>query len=312
MNIQIKSSITTYITKFIKESNFNKEMQVAVLKLLQSNGKLLHEETVFSWGEFSFLVFSLFDDNEYIENKLASAAAIELLILSTDLIDDLVDEDISAECLTIVSEKEALMLANALLIESIRLLVKYSIKEPNDAYFRVNQLLLHANNGQWKDMSFTVDGQLKLEEEYFKLIEKKSCSLIQLIFDLFNMSGDFPINEIPKYIGYSWQIKNDVRNIISNEKSDILFKKATLPIIKALEYSFETDKGQLVKMFEGLHSNTENLYLITKIEDYIKKSGAIDYCCILEKIYIQKSKKMIKGYFLGKDTLIEQLFVFLD
>ena len=309
--MEIKSSIESFIIEFIAESPLNEDMRRATLKLLHSNGKLFNKNTYFSWGEFSYHVFSLLIEDIKVD-KIAHAAAIELLILSTDIIDDLIDDDMSIEYISVFSKSNALILSNALLIESIYLLVKSSVINPIESFTLINKNLLNANNGQWQDYSFTINSITATEENYFELIKKKSCSLIHLIFDLYNLRKDPILEEISSYIGFSWQIKNDVTNILSDTKSDITQKKATLPIIKALEFSQEKDDGLLFKMFEEINKDQSNLESLKEIQDYIKNTGAIDYCIILEKIYIRKSEKLLKKHFPNKEIQVGNLLEFLD
>ena len=99
-------------------------------------------------------------------------------------------------------------------------------------------------------------------------------------------------------------------NILSDTKSDITQKKATLPIIKALEYSQEKDDGLLLKMFNKINKNQFDLGYLKEIQSYIKNTGAMDYCCILEKKYIDKSKKLLSKHFSNK--MVENLLAFLD
>ena len=202
-DMDIKYSIEVFIRNFIAESSLNEDMRKATLKLLHHNGKLFNENTSFSWGEFSYHVFSLLTEDNQVD-KVAHAAAIELLILSTDIIDDLIDDDMSIENFNILSKPKALMLSNALLIESVYLLVKSSAINPIETFTLINKNLLNANNGQWQDYSFTIKSITTTEENYFRLIKKKSCSLIHLIFDLYNLKNDPILEEISTYIGFSW------------------------------------------------------------------------------------------------------------
>lgn len=311
VNMDIQSSIQLFIKEFLSTSELNEEMQHATLNLLHLDGKIFNKHTYFTWGEFSYHVFSLLVEEKQID-KIEHAAAIELLILSTDIIDDIIDDDISAETLNTLSKPHALMLSNALLIKSVYLLVKNSISNPIESFIKINKNLLNANNGQWRDHSFTIDTTTATEENYFGLIKKKSCSLIQLIFELYDLKEDTVLKEISTYIGYSGQIKNDVRDIFSIFKSDIAHKKATLPIIKALEYSREKDGGILAKMFKQIEENYPSSEIINEIKIYIEKSGAIDYCLILEKMYINKTKILLNQHFSNRKIQVANLIELLD
>jgi len=309
----IRSNIQFLVKNFLHTSSLHKDMKNIAIELLHGKGKIFNKNHVgFSWGEFAFHTSSLLDEENGEFNNLKLAASVELLILSTDILDDLVDNDIATETFNILSVPQALILANTLLMESLHLIVKNTNKKSTELFDIVHKNLINAGNGQWQDISFSIDHTFVSENQYFSLIKKKSCSIIQLIFELYNLKYDSTLEEIATYIGYSWQLKNDAQDILSHFKNDLIHKKATLPIIKALEYSNEIDEGILAKQLKLININNPNQELLNEIRNYIKKTGAIDYCIILSTLYINKAKALLKQHFPNNKIQVDNLIQLLD
>ncbi|MBB4826384.1 competence protein ComQ [Sporosarcina luteola] len=305
----IKSNIQLFMKEYLLASDLPEEIQKDTFRFLTLEGKLFNEQKHFTWGEFSYYIFSLFDCED--QSKItARAAGIELLILSTDIIDDLIDNDYCSETFTILSKSEALLLSNALLMESISLLV-INIDQINPLK-DIRKNLINACNGQWQDLYFTIDIPTVTEEQYFHLIKQKSASLFRLIFDLNSKKDETLFEQISTFLGYSGQIRNDVKDIFSENKNDLKQKKATLPVIKALEHSIEKDDGFLLKKLNLISAKNEDSHLLNEISTYINKTGAISYCLILAKLYENKAKALITQCFPNKEIELECLLALLD
>ncbi|MGE7674932.1 polyprenyl synthetase family protein [Lysinibacillus sp. NPDC094403] len=285
------------------------------MKLLYLEGKIFSvTNSYFTWSEFSFYVSSLLDNKTPHLNRIAQSAAIELLILSTDILDDLIDNDFKRETLNILTKPQAIMLSNALLMESLNLLLQNTKRNPNEIFSLINENLINANNGQWDDLFFTLDKPGVSEELYFQLIQQKSSSLIKLIFDLNNLYSEkiSVLKEISMYIGYAGQIRNDVKDIFSTIKNDLIEKKATLPLIKALEYSQEKDNGFLLQQLQTIEVNKENQVLLNAVKKYITKTGAVDYCLILSKLYINRAKELLLQHYPNSRLHISYIIKLID
>ncbi|WP_257211126.1 hypothetical protein [Anoxybacillus flavithermus] len=91
-------------------------------------------------------------------------------------------------------------------------------------------------------------------------------------------------------------------------KNDLICKKATLPLIKALEYSLMHDNGWLLN-----NLNCPNFIdHITLIRNYIQKTGALDYCFVLSDIYMKRAIKQVKIRFPEKQEAIYELKTYLE
>jgi competence protein ComQ len=315
MNIVGRSEIKTFLQHHLSTNcMLEKEIIQYIFNMLHSKGKLFnHSETYFSWGEFYAYVSSLnFNEDTCIESVIAHAAAIELLILATDIFDEISDHDQNDEIISQLSIGEAITIANAIMMEAFRLILHNSKTDVYKKFAIIIHELQDACNGQWRDLHFVISEHVPTEEEYFHLIKQKSSALVKLVCELSNIHNQNIWKAIATDIGIAGQLKNDAKDVLSDYKSDLMNKKATLPIIKAIEYSFEKDNGWLLKKLNQLNRNDHNLVLKQEIRDYIRQTGAIDYCFILSKVYMNKALKQLASYFPEKQVQVNRLKSYLE
>lgn len=296
----IKKEIQNFLAEHLSNSTFDPDIISKKFQLLHTKGKIFnHQENHFSWGIFFVHIASLIDrKNSNSRSLIAIGSAIELLILATDIVDEIVDDD--KDLIKTLTLAEAIILANALIMDAFDLILKHLPKNTHVAISEIFQLLKTACNGQWLDLKLTINGigTIPTEEKYFEIIQQKSASLFQLVCTLACPANPQLFSQIATNIGIAGQLKNDVKDIFTDEKSDIVHKKATLPIIKAIEYSLENDNGALIDKFRKLTDN--NIKLIEEIRNYIHKTGALDYCIILSKLFIKKALNELYHIFPNK------------
>jgi competence protein ComQ len=205
---------------------------------------------------------------------------------------------------------QALTLSNALLMESFDLFLDYLPKDRLPIFHKIIMELKTASIGMWRDLSFTVSEPMPSEADYFALVEKKSVPLIRMIFELNDArrSSYSLWEKAAKYIGYAGQLENDAKDILRDTKSDLLHKKATLPLIKAIEFSKEKDQGWLLGQIDQLDASQNDKKRLMNIREYIKRTGAIDYCLILSNVYLNKSIQLLRDSDVQRaETLIKFL-----
>lgn len=285
-----------------------------IFHMLHRKGKIFNnDETYFSWGEFYVYVSSFhFDEDTCTQSVITHAAAIELLILATDIFDEISDHDQSDEIISQLSIGEAVTIANVIMMEAFRLILHNSKTDVYQKFAIIIHELQNACNGQWRDLHFVISEHVPTEEEYFHLIKQKSASLVKLVCELSDIHNQNIWGSIATDIGIAGQLKNDAKDILSDHKSDLINKKATLPLIKAIEYSFEKDGGWLLKKLRQLNTNDHNPVLKRKIKNYIRKTGAIDYCFILSKVYMNKALDQLTAYFPEKQVQVNRLKCYLE
>ncbi|RYM02934.1 polyprenyl synthetase [Sporolactobacillus sp. THM7-7] len=311
----IKFEISSFLLQYLQHSKWDIKMRNSVSSLLHKEGKLFNAQSHFTWSEFSYYVFSLSKNNKTDEEKkIACSAAVELLILATDIIDDITDQDFANESsmLSKLTISEALTISNTLLMESFSLIINYSDACNLEKYKSMINNLRTAAFGQWKDLLFVISKHVPSEADYFALIDQKSVPLIRLVFEMSKLTNDTIRENIPRYIGYSGQLKNDARDILLESKSDLIHQKATLPLIKAIEFSQEKDQGWLLKQMNRLNSSENNTDLLNNIRCYITQTGAIDYCFILSKVYMNKATHLLRRSMDYNEEYVEQLIGILE
>lgn len=181
------------------------------------------------------------------------AAGVELLILSSDILDDLQDQDAPSMPWMQIPPAEALNVAVGLLLVGQQSLIQL-LHEPNirlSALELVQDKLLCSLNGQMTDLQNDVEDT----DKYLEMIKEKSASLFVMACGLGALmaSGErhYLVEEYAEYMGLSAQLNNDCQDIFNwSEKGDFKRRKRTFPIL------------YLMECVEG-----ENLWLKTYIEE---------------------------------------------
>ncbi|MBE2912991.1 heptaprenyl diphosphate synthase [Anoxybacillus flavithermus] len=301
---EMQSFMLHYLDEY---SLIQKEICERIQFLLHSPGKLFHEHTRFCWGEF-YTYIAKFHNHVQTEMVIPYAVAIEFLILATDLFDDIADEEKNNNVREHASMGEMITIANTLFVEAIHLIALHTPRNLKREICRMMKELKEACNGQWSDLHFTIDTSVPTEEQYFKLISQKSSSLTRLVCQLGAGSLAYKWYDIATYIGISGQLRNDAKDILCDQKNDLTCKKATLPLIKALEYSLMHDNGWLLNKL-NCPNFTDHISLI---RNYIQKTGALDYCFVLSDIYMKRAIKQVEICFPTKQEAIYELKTYLE
>jgi len=288
----LKEVLATHLSDYLENSHLDEQMKNIIIKLLHNKGKILNNKETFVWSEFYLLYSLVFLNSNELEEQLSIAAAIELLILATDIMDEISDNEINGENLSKLGIPKGLTIANALLIEAFAILLK-SKCHLNLAFDELRK----ASIGQWRDISFVVSEiNIPTEQEYFNIINMKSSSLVRLLFRLSNCDiKDTNLVKVATNIGLAGQLKNDAQDIFTPDKNDLFQLKATLPLIKALEYSTQFENGSLMRKLISL-KETQSIEMHTNIQTYIKRVGSIDYTLVLSRMYMNSAITSIKKY----------------
>ncbi|MEK4223099.1 hypothetical protein N1I86_14260 [Bacillus sp. FSL W8-0116] len=103
MNIVRRSAIKTFFQNHLSTNcMLEQEIIQYIFHMLLRKGKIFNnDETYYSWGEFYAYVSSFhFDKDTCTQSVITHAAAIELLVLATDIFDDISDHDQSDEIIS--------------------------------------------------------------------------------------------------------------------------------------------------------------------------------------------------------------------
>lgn len=247
----------------------------------------------FPFGQLVVLHYQMFGGQS--KDIFNAAAAVELMILSLDIFDDLQDQDNFSVPWQRMDHAIVLNIAIGLLMVSIKALEQTSFDQARKATAIdcLNTCVLKAINGQHIDLM----GNIESEEDYIQMVRGKSGSLMVsacLVGTV--LASDKHHDIVSKYAehtGIIAQIKNDINDTCRwDKKDDLINKRKTLLTIYLLnnqrpQYQFAKDyfSGKLTK--EELIKNKE------EIQDLIQKSGVFEYSRAIMKLNQLKAIELI-------------------
>ncbi|EFM08484.1 Polyprenyl synthetase [Paenibacillus curdlanolyticus YK9] len=245
--------------------------------------KRIHSSFLF--GKLTLLHYMMFNGTSPEIYK--AAAAVELMILSLDIFDDLQDQDqpqsIWSQCEPAVAMNVAIgfLMLSAKLIEQIDL--PAGNRDRMIACF--NTQVLKAVNGQFSDLNNAIYS----EEEYKEMTRQKSgalvaCACLVGTLAATDQHADLVL-QYGQHIGIAAQIKNDHNDILRwDEKSDFLRRKRTLLMLYLIERKEEA-YFPLRNYLLGHSSREEVLENKEEYEQLIRSSGVLDYAAIHMRIH---------------------------
>jgi competence protein ComQ len=216
----------------------------------------------------------------------AAAAAVELMILSLDIYDDLQDQDNEQVPWSSISPALALNAAIGLQSLSINVLMELPIPitRKQAAVNALNKGILGAVNGQHADLM----NDAMTEDECLAMIENKSGALVAAacLVGTALMTDEHHdlIESYGRAMGVSAQINNDVEGIQRwSTRNDLIARKQTLPVQFVLEQ--QTEEAATVRSYyDGHLSRDQLLNNKTVIMDYIQSCGCIEYALIIGRL----------------------------
>ena len=251
---------------------------------------------------------SLFNDYKKSYN---AALAVEILHNFTLVHDDIMDNDSLRHGKETVHEKwdipTAILVGDAMLAKSINIISQANYN--NHLITSFNSALLAVCEGQALDKEFEIKKNVT-EEDYFKMIEKKTSYLIAMPIELGALAYNHPLKDVKKLfnfgirIGKAFQIQDDFLEIMSNPKimkksldSDILLGKKTYPIILC---------NKLNKNFikDLIHNNNNTKIIVTEIRKFILDNKLdIEIKKTIEDLYGEANQYIQKINFKSNDLL---------
>jgi len=258
------------------------------------------KEVGYSFGKLCYLHYDAFTDC-FNEDIYKVAAAIELLILSFDIIDDLQDKD--SDYSWTKTPELSLNVALAMLVMVSRTIRETSFEHKSAAIQILDDYALRSINGQQLDLLNTCSD----EQSYLKMIEQKSGSLTAMgcligeVLAKGETSSD--VEEYGKYIGIIQQIKNDVQSLkVWGPKNDLLNKRYSLPIIYLISQENDVSKSVIDYYNEDIDAFLDN----NATENELTNGGAIRYAITMKNVYKFKALDNLENVAineLGKDYL---------
>ena len=238
----------------------------------------------FPFGQLVILHYQMFDGQS--KDIFQAAAAVELMILSLDIFDDLQDQDDFSVPWQKIDLAVAMNIATGLLVLSTQALEQTSFERDKKVMANnyLNTQVLKAINGQHSDLMNLIES----EEDYIQMIREKSGSLMASAClvgtALASEKHHDSVHKYAEHIGIIAQIKNDIKDITRwDEKNDLLNKKKTLLTLYLLQnrqpqYQFARDYFNGKLMVEELISDK------VEIQGLIEKSGAFEYAHVIIRL----------------------------
>lgn len=236
----------------------------------------------FPFGELLVLHYNQFNGIA-TEEIYAVAAAVEILILSFDMLDDFEDEDCVDKPWS-TGTNLALNSTTALLFLSVNAIRSTEFENKDKAVTILIHYALKSVSGQHRDLL----NSSRSEKDYIEMTLEKSGSLVTLacLIGAVLATDDYP-KEIAIYselIGLVGQISNDLRDISEwNDKNDLLNKKFTLPIIYLLNHPDEE-----LQFIRDYYNHQLSATEIMQNQEFISKklveTGAITYTEVIRKM----------------------------
>lgn len=206
----------------------------------------------FYFGNLCVFHYEMFDGDTEGEIYKA-AAALELMILSSDILDDIQDQDSPSKPWMTTPQPLALNAAYGLLMLGQKLLQECQM-EPvrlQLAVDYVNQQILVSLNGQMQDVANDVNSI----EDYMEMVRAKSSSLIAMACTLGVILATGKRNETVEqyalHIGLMAQLANDLNDYtLASEKSDQSRDLLTLPKLYNLSETLADDPAERYRQYE--------------------------------------------------------------
>ncbi|MFD0960880.1 polyprenyl synthetase family protein [Paenibacillus chungangensis] len=258
----------------------------------------LRERNIF--GELTLFHYHMF--NGISGDIYQAAAAVELFILASDMLDDLQDGDAPFKPWMQAPQPIAIHVASSIITLSQQALMdSVTNRSDSEALVRMmNSQLLQAANGQMLDLM----NEIHTEEAYLDMVRMKSASLFVFACMAGVMVAGYPwhdtVAEYAAELGISAQIKNDVRDILKwDEKNDFLQRKRNLLLLYMMEE--RSDEFEWISdYYEGQLTVADVSHRKEMFLQACEQSGAILYGSVIGRKHYNRCLELVGTFPQGK------------
>jgi len=250
------------------------------------------------------------------ENTYRAAAVMELLHIATLIHDDIVDD---AEYRRgwpslnrVWKTKIPLLMGDYVLSKSLIYMVKMKNFKVLDSIGRTAEDL---SSGELLQVEKSINKHMS-EDVYYKMIEKKTASLIATACELgaITTSEDETdhkaLKEFGTNLGLAFQIKDDLFDLLGNQSEtgkdlaqDVISNMITLPVIHVLK---SADKQTARRIKSLLRKVKKSKKVTGELKDIIESSGGFDYA---KSKILEFSEKALVALSEYPDTIYKQKLV---
>ncbi|SFF29248.1 competence protein ComQ [Paenibacillus catalpae] len=239
-----------------------------------------------------------------------AAAAVELFILASDILDDLQDGDAPHQAWSQVPPAAAMQTAASLIVLSQQAMLELEFGQAG--LLRVVQMmngqLLKAANGQMLDLMNAVTD----EDSYIAMVRHKSAALIVMAcmtgVMLAGREWHPIVAEYAEEVGMAAQIKNDIRDLLRwDDKNDFILRKKTLLTLFLLEEIAEGDEW-IKDYFEGRLQAEDVAGRQQMLEEACDRTGAALYGSVRMRMHFNRFQELLDEVpeaALAKDKLLQ-------
>ena len=254
----------------------------------------LEESTKF--GHLTIIHYRMFGGDQ--DSIFHVAAAVELFVLASDILDDIQDGDASDKVwmkspapIAIHTATSLLTLSQQAMLEATSL---HDGRSSMSLASMMSKQLLQAANGQMLDLV----NELNSEEDYLDMVQQKSASLLVLACMtgvMFAGRAWHPlVAEYAEQIGMAAQIKNDIRDLQRwDEKSDFLNRKKNLLTLFLVE-SVKEEDSWITQYFEGNLTRTDVVDRHQQFEEACKRTGANLYGSVVSRVHYNRFEELLR------------------
>lgn len=286
--MQDVQQVQQHMTRMMEDYLFDED-----LKLLLASCMTDKETSNLSWAKITLCVHAMLGGNA--ADIYRRAAVTELVILILDIVDDLQDQDSESKPWMKVELASALNAVLALIVGMIGELGK--LNASGSMLAQISKIIARSINGQHKDVTNAASNV----DDYLWMTQEKSGSLFRLACYMGYAGTDCSedtieqLHQIADCVGLLHQIQNDMRDLVRyDEKSDLMARKRTLPILYLL--SVEDEAFSPVKAYyEGKITAALLLENQEKVKELIYDSGCLEYARIVQSMCLQKVEEIYAG-----------------
>ena len=228
------------------------------------------------------------------ERVIPAAAALQLFMVAGEIFDDIEDADSIDSLPARYGSPIATNIATTILFLAEKAITQLKERGVDDCLVVrtmdvINSSFIITCAGQHLDLSLILEANPS-EDTYLRIADMKTASTTECACHIGALMATEHQDLIDKFVkfghnlGIASQIANDIQGVIHG--SDILNRKATLPVIYALFNADKETRNQLGSIFSEKKEAITNSAFIKKL---LFKSGAIHYATIQMELYKQQS-----------------------
>ena len=298
-NESYRSAVAGEIEAVISEGGLPSALREKLRACLAAPGRILSPTRHSPWSLAPILCCRSASGGSW-KQSLPLAAAMEVFITATDLLDDLQDDDTEWKA----NAQNLQLLATFLLLPNVAIL---RLKEKGvgaektvGAFQLFTRLAAQAGVGQFNDIRQESEQAVSLEQA-LETTALKSASLMQCACQLGALVGSDDEALAQQYGRFGWylglfaQLLNDMRDITSERraKSDLKLGKKTVPLVFALNAPEGDARAERVRAFVA--TTGDRAVEEREAHQSLKDMGAVHFTWVLAEVQRLLARNILRS-----------------